>query len=492
MARVFALLREMILASEFGASFELDAVFLGMALPGALIAAGGGGLARASVAVAASLPDVRIGPLARVGTSAILRHVLPLSIFLALAAPLWVQLFRIGEGSPPWALVAIAAAIGSLALTGGCLSGYYSGLCNARGLHVWGSSNILAYNATVCGALWLAAPVLGIYAVPLAFFLAEWLQSILLLPPLQRFLAPGAGASAEWERLRGVAVPGMLLSFTLGLNLTIDRAFATLLPEGSIAALSYAERLINLPVGLLATALAVPLFTRLSRFHDAGNHTAYADTMQFAVRSILLIGAPIALAVAIQARPFVGLLLERGAFGERPLDLTCTAMAGYAVGVPFQAMTVLLTSIGLLGNRAWQTTRILIGCTVLNAVCNGILAPTLGILGIALATSIVAVVRTVLLLATCAPTVLRARGVDRTFLSLTILLAVLIPALLFCREITAWTGLGTTPARVLSLALAGAAIVLAGLATWPIVGRREWTSLTALRRRVAEGSAIES
>jgi putative peptidoglycan lipid II flippase len=491
LARLIALLRETMIASRFGLGSELDGIYLGLAIPAALTAGAGGGLSRAAVAIAAGMASDRVAALARTGSRRLVAILLPISLLMALLAPLWINLLRVGEDSPPYGISAIGAVMGSLLLLGGCLAGLYNGLANAAARHQIGSLNPIAYNTIVCLSIYTLHDELGVYSIGVGLLAAEWLQGLVFLPVIGPLLASPTTLSGEgdWKKLGALFLPSAIIGTSLGINVAIDRAFATSLDGGSIAALSYAERLINVPVGLVATALATPLFTRLSHHFRHKRFTLERDTLHLGIRLIVLAGLPLGVLVAVFAPEVVGVLLERGKFDGSDVHITSIAIAGYAVGVPFQAMTTLLTAAGLLGRRAWATVWIMLGTCGLNAALDAALVGPLGVVGIALATSIVAFVRAVLLLWLLSPGWMGDRGLWRSgfsaVVSSLVLLCVLLPLATFLRD-----QLGESMSGRLVIGFSGGvATILIMLALYPVLLGREWRSLAVLRRRVAEGVA---
>lgn len=490
LARLVALLRETMIASRFGLGSDLDAIYLGLAIPTALTAGAGGGLSRAAVAIAAGLAPERTAALARTGSRRIVSIILPISALLALLAPLWIQLLRFGEDSPPYPISAAGAVLGSLLLLGGCLSGLYNGLANAAAHHKVGSLSPVAYNAIVCIAIYTLDDRLGVYSIGVGLLAAEWLQGLVFLPVIGPLLAskPTEDGEADWRKLGALFLPSAIIGTSLGINVAIDRSFATSLDPGSIAALSYAERLINVPVGLVATALATPLFTRLSHHYRHMRFRLERDTLHLGVRLILLAGMPLGALVAIFAPEIVSVLLERGSFTGSDVDVTSLAIAGYAAGVPFQAMTTLLTAAGLLGRRAWPTVWIMLGTCVLNAALDAILVGPFGVVGIAMATSLVALCRATMMLFLLSPRWLMDRGLWRTCFSALATSAVIVYTI---GHLAAWlrTEIPATLAGNVLIGVLGGlgALLVCGL-LHPLVLGRELESLLVLRRRVAEGA----
>ncbi|MBX3729064.1 MAG: polysaccharide biosynthesis C-terminal domain-containing protein [Candidatus Sumerlaeia bacterium] len=491
LSRALGLLREMLIANAFGVSAELDALYLGLSLPLALVVGAGGGLSRAVVPVAATLADSRFAGLMRAGTARLVGVLAPLSVVLAVTCVIWAPLLAIGQTELPRGTLILSAALGSLAMLGGSLSGFYAGLVNARGKHVTASSNALVYNGVVCLCVAFFHGKLGILSLLVGIFLAEWLQLAVHWPVLQaivRRVRP-QGDPADIGMVQTLFWPAAALGITTGLNLLVDRAFATMTQAGGVAALTYADKLVTLPAGLLGAALAAPLFTRLSRFHQADRRKEFRATLLLGVRILLLAGTPAAVVLAGAAEPTIGLILQRGRFTLEGVELCGIAMRGYAPGVPFRAMTVLLLGAGLATRRPWWIVWAVLATALLNGVLDWVLVQSMGLLGIALATSIVGLVRSAVMVAIVAPGLLGAAELWRSLgrvtaygvaLSLPLAGLHLVPGLMTSEAVGV---------RLLAVALACATACVVTAVLWKPLLKKEWSSLWTLRRQVAEAAA---
>ncbi len=415
LTRFFGLAREILVAALFGASAQLDAVFLGLAIPIALCLGLGGGLSRAIVPLGASISQRQLGGTMRIVGARALSVTLTISLIMAVGAPAWSMILLIGADGTPRLTVMAAAVIGSLALAGGAFAGLAVGLANAQGRHFSASMTPVAYNVCMIVTILVLARPLGPLSVAAGIVAAEWGQVLALTPFLyriRRYVAPPPRALLE--KARRLFWPAVFISMAGGLMMTVDRAFAASLPARSVSALAYSERLLNFPVLLIGLALQQPLYTRLARFATSNWTRSFEETLAIGVRVLLLVGTPAALAVGFLAGPLIGLLLERGAFSGADTELSALAMRGYAPGIVFLAMIPLLLSAGLARGNPWRPAVVLLFAIGLNALLNSILIRYLGLPGIALASSIVALVSCVLLLLLLAPRVLLSRDLWRT------------------------------------------------------------------------------
>src|SRR5690242_8422759 len=128
--------------------------------------------------------------------------------------------------------------------------------------------------------------------------------------------------------------PGVLGAGVTQLNLLISTALASLLPGGSVSYLYYADRLNQLPLGVVGIAVGTAILPPLSRQLRLGLAADAVDTQNRGVELALLLTLPAAVALAMLATPILGVLFQRGAFGPADTAATAAALAAYAAGLP--------------------------------------------------------------------------------------------------------------------------------------------------------------
>jgi len=153
----------------------------------------------------------------------------------------------------------------------------------------------------------------------------------------------------------------VLNSFAQQANMIIDRAFASQLPDGSIAALNYANAVASIPQNIVSAAVATALFPILAETIARGAwRKAFRTTVGWAVAVVCLVSVPVAV-LAIWREPLVALVFERGAFGHEATRMTATAL--YVL-----SFMLLVTSANALVMRlllAQQQLRLVLVTTVL-------------------------------------------------------------------------------------------------------------------------------
>jgi putative peptidoglycan lipid II flippase len=142
----------------------------------------------------------------------------------------------------------------------------------------------------------------------------------------------------------------LFLPYAAGLSLNqvnpvISRMLGSFLEGGVISSLTYADRIIQLPLGLFVIAISQAVLPMLSRV-DRSDTEGFRAFIRDALRFNLFIVLPAAIGLAMLSRPIVHLLLFRGAFDARALEVTSGALACYAVGLPGMACgTVLMRAL---------------------------------------------------------------------------------------------------------------------------------------------------
>jgi putative peptidoglycan lipid II flippase len=118
----------------------------------------------------------------------------------------------------------------------------------------------------------------------------------------------------------------VLNSFAQQANLIIDRAFASSLPDGSIAALNYANAVTAVPQNILSAAIATALFPVLAETVARGAwRQAFRTTVRWAGVCIVVVSLPVAI-LAVWRQEITALLFQRGAFTAHATEMTSTAV----------------------------------------------------------------------------------------------------------------------------------------------------------------------
>lgn len=192
------------------------------------------------------------------------------------------------------------------------------------------------------------------------------------------------------RRLLKLILPAALGAGVVQVNLLIDVMLASLLPAGSVSYLYYADRVVQLPLGVVGVAIGTAMLPILARQLRSGNETDAASTQNRAIEMGFLLTLPAAAALALIAEPLTAVLFERGRFAAADGAATAAAMAAFAAGLP---AFVLIKAFqpGFFARQDTATpVKIAVVGVVANLAFNLILMPLFAHVGIALATTLAA------------------------------------------------------------------------------------------------------
>ena len=182
--------------------------------------------------------------------------------------------------------------------------------------------------------------------------------------------------------------PGFVGSGILQINIFVDTLFASLLTVGSVSFLYYADRLQQLPLGIIGLAVGAVILPMLSRSFATGNHQESRDLFNRSLEYTYLIALPAAVALLIIPIPIVALIFERGEFTTSNTLTTSYVVMGYAVGLPAYIAGKVFASIFWAQHDTMTPVKISIANSLLNILLCVCFIKPFGIAGIALATGI--------------------------------------------------------------------------------------------------------
>ena len=193
-------------------------------------------------------------------------------------------------------------------------------------------------------------------------------------------------------------IPAAFGSGVAQINIAVDILIASLLPAGSISYLFFADRLTQLPLGVIGAATGTVLLPVLSREYELKDYVAASKTFNKAIKIALLFSLPATVALIVASAPIVQVLFERGKFSLDDTYNTASAVWAYAIGIPAYVMIKVL-SPGFFA-RGDTKTPVIIGifALLINIIFNLLLMGPMLHVGLALATTISAYFNASLLL----------------------------------------------------------------------------------------------
>jgi putative peptidoglycan lipid II flippase len=345
-SRVLGYVRDFLIARIFGASLATDAFFVAFKIPNLLRRMfAEGAFSQAFVPVLSGYknrdtPEETRALIDGVSTLLFLALVLTAALGMALA-PVIVHVTAPGFAANP---EKFALTVTLLRVTFPYIA-FISLVALAAGiLNTWNRFSVPAITPAllnvsfILGALFFAdrfdPPVLVLAwavfiggALQLAFQI-PFLLKLKLLPRWRLdFSHPGV------RRVLYLMAPAAFGVSVSQVSLLINQVFASFLVTGSVSWLYYADRLMELPAGVLGVALGTILLPSLSKYHAQANPVEYSRLLDWGLRLTLLLALPSAAALAVLALPLIASLFHYGRFSAEDAWMTRQALVAYSVGL---------------------------------------------------------------------------------------------------------------------------------------------------------------
>lgn len=194
-----------------------------------------------------------------------------------------------------------------------------------------------------------------------------------------------------------MVIPIFLGKTITQLNTMIDRTIASILPEGSVSALSYGNRIIGFVTAVFVVSVATAIFPQLSRLSAMKNIRKLKSTFVTSSGIMSLIVLPISAGAMIFSKEIVSLLFLRGAFTDYDVERTAQVVVFYSIGLlAFSIKDVMLNVFYAIQDTVTPTINSVVAL-LLNTVLNLLLVKKLAHSGLALATSISGIVTLLML-----------------------------------------------------------------------------------------------
>lgn len=402
-SRVTGLMREMMIAHFLGAGAVADAFFVAFRFPNlfrSLFAEG---------AFNAAFVPLFTGKLTAEGRAeAVVFAERALAVLFVALAGFTVVL----EIFMPWAMLGLApgfeATPGKMTLAVEfsricfpyllfiSLTSLQAGVLNSQGRFAAAAATPVLLNLTSMAGLWLLVPYTETagHAMAWGTFAAGIVQFSWLFLAARR-AGMGLGVrrprlSPEVRLLFKRIVPGAVGAGVYQVNLVVNTMIASMVADGAVSYLNYADRVNQLPLGVVGIAIGTALLPLLSRQIKEGDVEAAKLSQNRAMEFGLIMTLPAATALIVIAQPVIRVLFERGSFGPHETEATAAALMAFAVGLPAYVLVKVLTPAFFAREDTATPVRVAGATMVLNVALNLAMAPALGHVGMALSTALAA------------------------------------------------------------------------------------------------------
>jgi putative peptidoglycan lipid II flippase len=274
------------------------------------------------------------------------------------------------------------------------LAALFSGVLNSIGRFAHAAFAPIILNLVLITTLLLASlhPLTPAHSLAWGVFVAGILQLAWVAVAAKR---NGMGLrlrlpkiTPRLKRLFKLMVPGAIGSGVYQINLVIDTLFASTLPVGAVSYLFYADRLNQLPLGIIGIAIGTVILPLLARQLRGGQDNAANYTQNRAIEMGLLLTLPAAAALIVLAEPIIHVLFERGAFGPEATAATAAALVAFSLGLPAYVLIKVLVPAFFAREDTATPVKVAAVCLVANVGLILLLIGPLAHVGIALSTAL--------------------------------------------------------------------------------------------------------
>ncbi|MCL2065055.1 MAG: murein biosynthesis integral membrane protein MurJ [Candidatus Cloacimonetes bacterium] len=236
-----------------------------------------------------------------------------------------------------------------------------------------------------------------VYFAAYGVMLGGFLQTIINLPILKKvgyhfkiiLRVKTTAMKMLWKRF----LPGVIGVGVREIYLITDALIASFLPIGSITALGFGSRLMQLPLGIFGISVGTAVLPEYSRQFTEKRWTDISETLSYSLHFILYFLAPITVIMIMGSDVFIRLLFQRGLFDETAVQMTKLALIYYTIGLSFLGLNQVITPLFYAVKDTKTPVKIAACMLFLNITLKIILMQFMDHAGIALGTSITAFVQ---------------------------------------------------------------------------------------------------
>ncbi|WP_234730746.1 murein biosynthesis integral membrane protein MurJ [Acidocella facilis] len=275
-----------------------------------------------------------------------------------------------------------------------CLTALFSGVLNAMSRFAAAAAAPVLFNLFMIAAmLWLAPYTRNPgYALAWGVTVSGVAQLALVLWAIRRagmrFTRPKLRFSPHIRQMFRRMAPALVGAGVTQLNVSIDIIIGTLLPAGSVSILYYADRVNQLPLGVIATAAGTALLPAVTRNIALGEEAEANTALNRAFESVLMLTLPAAIGLSVAAKAVMDVAFVRGAFSAHDAVLAGRSLAAFALGLPVFALIKIFTPGFYARGDTVTPLKIGIFAVLLNLGLNLLFMHPLKAVGPALATSL--------------------------------------------------------------------------------------------------------
>jgi len=405
-SHILGLVRDMVIAQQFGASAQTDAYLVANIIPGVIMVLVATAITGAFIPVFIDYRnkhgEKEAWHVASGLINGILIFLLLSTVFTVVAAPFIVPILAPGFDTGTMALAVMLTKAMSPAIVLLGMAALFTAILHAYQHFTAPAFASLLYNVGIIAGVLLLAGRFGIAGLAVGVVIGaagQMLAQIGVMAKKRQYYSltldlfhPGV------KKVGWLILPLLVSSGVNQLNVIIDRFLASGLAEGSISALNFAYVVMHLPWSIFATAVGTAIFPTLAEQAAESKLDLMRKTISEGVRTVWFLMVPAAMGMIVLRESIVRVLFERGAFDAVATGMTAGALMFYAFGlIAFGGNVIMLRSFYSLQDTRTPTMIVII-MVVMKIVLSLALVDYMAQNGLALATSLAATVSFLLLL----------------------------------------------------------------------------------------------
>ena len=352
--RLSGLVRETVVASIFGISAQGDLAVVLMTLPDLMVnLLVAGGLSAAFVPSLLKLPANEADVLTRFVAIVTLSLFTIFGLIVFIAPGITVGILAPGRADLGFLLAGWLPLLIAVALPVAAFSGVAGGYANARGHFFVSGIGTLIFNVTLISVLLLGLRLPPLQALAFGIFLGAVMRCLpLFLHIPSRLFRSCSLVPQNWKSFLVDFCAGLLAVGSALLAPVVLRAAASWLEGGSVSALNYAQKLVELPVGVILSAVSIVSLTAMSKAHAKGGAQSASRVAVDHMRVAFMLGSLAMVGSIGFANPVTEIAFGYGKMGPRDLSLVAELFAYGACSIPFAAVSLLGTNYLYATSRA--------------------------------------------------------------------------------------------------------------------------------------------
>lgn len=382
LSRVLGLVRDVVLLNVFGAGKDFDTFVVAFRIPNffrRLFAEGA--FSQAFIPVLTEYKSTKTHAEVQILISRVFgclaTFMTTLTFIAMIAAPAILYVYAPGFHSDPekFALATDMFRLTIPYLLFMSLTAFASSILNSYGSFSTPAFAPVLLNVTMIAAAWWLTPYMAepIMALGWAVVVAGILQLAIQIPELWRkklLIPPKVDFKHEGvDRIMKLMLPALFGVSVTQINLLLNTIWASFMQDGSVSWLYSAERMTELPLGLIGVAIGTVILPSLSARHAEQDLTKFRGMIDWAARVIMLVGIPASIALFMLSTPIIQALFQRGQFTVEDTQMTALALQCMSAGV----ISFMLIKVFAPGFYAQQDTKTPVRVGLMAVAANAIL-----------------------------------------------------------------------------------------------------------------------